>query len=233
MLRSEWILLLAPHARYFEIDGRPLDRKAAAARLSYPTLALVSSDGKMVPNYYTYLFQAGALVVVPGSGPPPYIGPRDETCAPAFQYPGNAPLLRFASLDARGTVRLRQYAEQQEYQTASVPRADGHGEIQLRQIMQRTQITQVALAHVQVFRGSGNRLDSQGLRSLLPREMTVLVSADGQPLHPFWLRNIKPSALILAHPVPILQEAYPRPPDGPRPQEHPPAPGAPPPAAST
>jgi hypothetical protein len=213
-----------------------LTRKAAAARLSYPTLVLVSSDGKMVPNYYTWLFQPGTLVVVPGSGPAPYVGHREETSSPAFEYPGNGPppVLRFASVDARGTVRLRQYAEKQEYQTARVQRADGDGEVQLRQIMRRTQITQVPLAHVQVFRGSGDRLDSQGLRRLLPREMTVLVSADGQPLHPFWLRNIKLSALILAHPVPMIQEAYPRP-YGPRPQEHimPMPQPAPPPPAST
>src|SRR5262249_26565639 len=55
---------------------------------------------------------------------------------------------------------------------------------------------------VQAFDTKGKRIESKKLLDLLKKKTTVLVSADGRPVDPFYLQLVKDSTVVL-----ILQPA--------------------------
>ena len=50
----------------------------------------------------------------------------------------------------------------------------------------------------------GRALPPEVLKRYLTKERLVLVSADGEPIDPFWLTNLQPNVVGLVAPVPEL-----------------------------
>jgi hypothetical protein len=218
-----------PQTRYFELDGRPVDAQAAAERLRKPTLVLISADDQKVPDYYAYLFKAGTLVAtnpladspppmysmppanVPQPNQAPTAGPvvshRAAAHANVYETVGLAPKFRFARVDGKGAIRLREYSERVTSELSTKPADASNGQpaklttVRSRRIQQVHDTLEFDLKDVEAFLANGTPVSEVGLASMLARETTVLTSADGKRINPFWLANIKPTTLIILHPV--------------------------------
>jgi hypothetical protein len=212
--------------RYFEVDGRPVDPRVAAQRLTSPTLVLVSATDSMPPSYYAGLFKTGTLVATLSRGgytqPIPQIAPpiasnaQDQGAAQpsSLVHPdaGPAPLFRFARLGSNGKIRLRDYTEQShdEQTTKLIPAANGQparpATVAVRRVTQINNILEFNSAEVEVTMANGTPVGSAALTAMLAGETTVLASADGQPVDRFWLTNVKPTTLVIV--APLVNASY-------------------------
>ncbi len=64
----------------------------------------------------------------------------------------------------------------------------------------------VPLAEVRAFTSKGKKVGLGALRKLLAEHRVVAVSVDGRPLHPAYLRALRPGTLVLVFPVYLPEE---------------------------
>jgi RNA polymerase sigma factor (sigma-70 family) len=140
--------------------------------------------------------------------------PADE---PAKERIGPAPHVALARVAADGSLLLRQPAQYYQPVTkyARVEGEEGVTPITRYVLVNHLQTQRYNLGGVQGFRVSeryragsvgvrvnSRRLDTRELRDLLKEETTVLVSADGQAVHPFYLKVVKDETIVLQLPPP-------------------------------
>jgi hypothetical protein len=133
---------------------------------------------------------------------------------PEVTFPNAAaPMLVFGSRDREGMFNLRQMNEYSFFKQVQVEEqnADGNTEVQTIQLNvtnRNNNIVQLPEQFVKTFLASGRRVDPRELSQQLPRELTVVASADGKPVDKFWLENIKPTVLVVVPPMGALGGYY-------------------------
>lgn len=110
----------------------------------------------------------------------------------------------FASRDGAEHYKLRQTTENSYDTTGYKIKKQGTGQqmvpIKLRQTVRHTEISTIHGKELQFFTGEGSLLPLERAKEKLSREATVLYSADGVPIDPFWLQNFKSSTLVIVGP---------------------------------
>jgi hypothetical protein len=141
--------------------------------------------------------------------------PAEETPAPPK---GPQPLVRLVSADADGNVSYRVIYTTYETQTVTrVVNVNGK-QVQVAEqvvvpVMKET-MRKVAAKDVQAFDTRGKPLEAKDVAESLKKETIVLVSADGRPVDPFFLKIIKEGTVVLVLPP---EKGDPTPPPGPPP----------------
>jgi len=143
--------------------------------------------------------------------------PAEETPAPPK---GPQPRVCLASADADGNVRLHVFVAEvvpvKETQTV-----DENGRLVQREVtVYRTTSRELEQKYpardVQAFDPRGKPLDARAVAEALKKEAVVLVSADGNPVDPFYLKIVKESTLVLVLPGSKDKAPVPVPPPPPR-----------------
>jgi hypothetical protein len=118
----------------------------------------------------------------------------------------------FASVDRAGKLAVRQLQEFATEQTAvHEVSAKEEGRQVLRKVM--FSMTLVMTTNVAVKFDPGNARFSQAdgravepnrLASVLTREQTAVISADGEPVDPFWLKSLNRGVLVVQAPPSVV-----------------------------
>lgn len=128
--------------------------------------------------------------IAPPSGPPP-------TFSLATVKDGKLMLLQTVAARTKVT----------EYVTESRTTPDGRAvtvtiAVPVEKVVQRAELRVVEKA--KAFDTAGKEIDARRLAELLKDETVVLISADGKPLDPFYVRALKEGTIILALPAPMM-----------------------------
>ena len=86
-------------------------------------------------------------------------------------------------------------------------------EVEVRKLVTETVIRQqiVDARGVQASDVGGKKIDPKKLPTLLARETPVLISSDGKPINPIYLKMFKKDTLVLTFPRPAAPPAPPEP----------------------
>lgn len=129
------------------------------------------------------------------------------------EFPASPPPdFKFAQIGEPGTLRLRTLIEFSTQQTGMCTEqkpvlvegvtktVEACRPVQMTHIVRTNDIWVIPLDSVTATTGDGRSLSSKELTTQLTKETTVLVSRDGRPVDPFWLRNLTSRALVLVTP---------------------------------
>ncbi len=148
----------------------------------------------------------------PGNAPPPVVAgfPLDESLLPT----GPQPLVLLARADGEGRVRIfvRIPVTSYRLRPAKGTGKEKEGTGYYYEPVREERPVPFDAGDVRAFDTAGKQVDVKKLARLLAKETPVLVSADGRPVDPFYLRVVKDGTLVLVLP----------------PGRHPPAPAPPP-----
>jgi hypothetical protein len=141
-----------------------------------------------------YALLTAAALNAPGPG-------ADENPAPPK---GPQPTARVASLDEEGNVRVR-ITEAGERPVTTVKRTVVGGAVREVETTVMTPffseiVKKVPVKDVKAFDTRGKALDEKALAEALKKETIVLVSADGNPVDPFYLKIVKEGTVVLVLP---------------------------------
>jgi hypothetical protein len=136
--------------------------------------------------------------VAPAPAPAPM--PADLNKLPSAPQPQ----FLFASREGADRIRLRRLNEHSYVISGNKVQIQGAEKrmipVQITWTIQQGEITTISGQDLQCFNAQGSAVALDRASSKLSREGTVLYSADGEPVHPFWLQNVKPSMLVLVGP---------------------------------
>ncbi|MEQ8787530.1 MAG: hypothetical protein RIC55_14600 [Pirellulaceae bacterium] len=223
---------------FFEIDGTAADAATLSERLKTPSPVVVLRDGKALPAEFRILFQPGTLVVAAPSGFAPMHAPPADPAPPAGEalvLPESwPPTFRLASIDQAGGLALRApTSDDREVKgfavmTKQIRLDDGttkdvheFNEVAIRQQLRASLTTLVSLDDVSGRTIEGGAMEQRHLDALKDREIPLVVSSDGKPVDPVWLKGLRPNMLLLSVPTTNLP-FVPQPARAPRPDNGPP-----------
>ncbi len=120
-------------------------------------------------------------------------------------YPGTmAPIFVFASREGADGVNLRRLTESSLQSTGYKIQRQGTGRqmvpVTMKQTVRHSEITSIAAKHLRFTSGDSASIPFDRIREKLSRETTVLYSADGDDVDPFWLQNLKLTTLVIVGP---------------------------------
>lgn len=120
-------------------------------------------------------------------------------------YPGTmAPIFVFAGREGTDDVNLRRLTESNSQSTGYRIQRQGTGRqmvpVTMKQAVRHNEITTIAGKHLQFTSGDAASIPFDRVKEKLSRETTVLYSADGDDVDPFWLQNLKSTTLVLVGP---------------------------------
>lgn len=170
----------------------PAQPVVSAPAAPAPSAAPVSPKAPLAP------VPAAAPVASPL--PAPALVPADLKKLPSAAQPQ----FLFAGREGADRIRLRRLSEHSYVTTGNKVQIQGAEKriipVQMTQTVQQGEITMISGDDLQCFDAQGSAIALDRLNSKLGREGTVLYSGDGEPVHPFWLQNVKPSMLVLVGP---------------------------------
>lgn len=120
-------------------------------------------------------------------------------------YPNTmAPIFVFASREGADDVNLRRLTESTLQSTGYKIQRQGTGRqmvpVTMKQTVRHNEITTIAGKHLRFTSGDAASIPFDRVKEKLSRETTVLYSADGDDVDPFWLQNLKSTTLVLVGP---------------------------------
>lgn len=126
--------------------------------------------------------------------------------SPGKDFPkGPAPRQGVASLAPGGRLRVVETAESRAHYP---PRRDG-GENQVENHIFKSSVTtittNVRLVDVELAYAEGTKIPAGAAGEALPEETRVLISADGAPVHPLFLRLIRQDVIVVVIPQPATE----------------------------
>ncbi len=206
----------------FETDGRRIPVDKLTSRVQGDTLVVVSATDGMLPESYASLFKPGTVILTsaavqtrpatplpPASvSPPAATDPPVAVPAPAAKLPelpkSPAPIIVTVSRDGADKLAIRRLSESTSPVSALRTFKKGNAkEMAPVQLMQTTRQIDTFVIPVDQFRfgiGASTDIPLDNIKDKLGREITVVFSADGDDIDPFWLRNLKSNTLVLVGP---------------------------------
>lgn len=133
------------------------------------------------------------------------VEPALPAAARAPDYPTTmAPIFVFASREGADDVNLRRLTESNYQSTGYKIQRQGTGRqmvpVTMKQTVRHSEITTIAGKHLRFTSGDAASIPFDRVKEKLSRETTVLYSADGDDIDPFWLQNLKSTALVIVGP---------------------------------
>jgi hypothetical protein len=204
----------------FETDGRPIPVEKLSSRVQDEALVVVSATDAMIPEAYARLFKPGTLILttppimapIPATtAPAPTVAipvPTAVTPAPAAKLPelpkSPAPMIVSVSRDGADKLVLRRVTESTApvtgMQTFKKGAAKEKAPVQMTQTVRLVESFTVAATHLRFALAEAKEMSLERVKERLARETTVIYTADGDDIDPFWLQNLKSSTLVVAGP---------------------------------
>jgi hypothetical protein len=210
--------------QFWNTAGEEVDLEKGRERLKAGETVLYAF--RKVPSYYLSVFKPETLVLQvtpqpamivpepapadPAPAPEPKEVPPAEAPAPAADEAtppipaGPQPTVRLATF-AEDKVGLRTYVKNVSETTAMVEKINAEGRKELVPFSMETETIQdveirYPLLALKITTAAGKAVAEADLPKLLAKPRCVLVSVDGQPVSPEWLKIVRPEALIVVPP---------------------------------
>ncbi len=221
----------AAKVRAVEADGTKVGAAALASRLEKETHVLFTEEGRKPNATLLKILKKGTLILtLPRRDdrprkvvPPSKTGKVVET---AFQpepvpAPGEAargprslpPLAVAAGIDEKGVVYVRDNSGNAFTSTGYYEVEEGGQKrlvpVQIKENVFTLRTRSLDARAVRAFRTDGKPVPAADLPRLLRKEVTVLVSADGRKVDPFYLEVIRAGTPVLVLPAPAFHGAPP------------------------
>lgn len=188
-----------------EIDGRAIPADALAQRVKPGMLVVMATNDGPLPDYIAAVLKPGTIVFAKPAqerplGPGGPAIPPGPAAPPVEVPPGLSPRIAFASRAGTDQLKIRQLAVATVPATSMV--CERHGDrivcrpIQLEVEHRHSETATVPLKELNFSRNGSAELSIDVVKQALARgEPTIVISADGFPIAPVWLQNLKPSVL--------------------------------------
>ena len=164
----------------------------------------------VMPSYYKDVFKADTLVLyVNGDDSVEITNPPVKGDAPK----GQAPQITLGSYQD-GTLRLRHVFDEWGQFLVKVQEKDKDGKIveitiTIKETSQGSRTREIPAKYTKAFDSAGKAVALAQMQKLLAKEKGVVESMSGTTVDPFYLRLVRPDALVLAVPQPTIHYGSP------------------------
>lgn len=204
----------------FETDGRSIPLDKLRSRVGSESLVLVSATDSKLPEAYAGLFKPGTIVialeavrlpkpaapVATVSPPAPSATPAAPVViAPLSKMP-RSPAPQFVILGRSGVddVVVRRAIESTAPITGVAVFKKGSAReeapVQMTQTVRQSESFTMAAKHLRFRLGGSADVPFERIKERIARESIVVYSTDGEEIDPFWLQNLKSTALVVIGP---------------------------------
>ncbi|MGE0609940.1 MAG: hypothetical protein AB7O62_22810 [Pirellulales bacterium] len=196
----------------FGTGRQPIKQRRLANQLAEGRPVLVADPNTKIDPRYLELVSDDAIFILlpPPEGPAVLAAPPPPgTNPPAGPEPpplprGMPPLAVQASLNGDDTVEVKRRFVFNTIKTGYLTRGEGDKSqlvpATIKQIDRQETVQEFKVDSVRTFTAAGEEISADELRQRLGKETTVLVSGDGRPVDPGYLRIIREDALVLVVP---------------------------------
>lgn len=200
--------------RVFRIDGTPVDPDSWQATFAKETAvrfsgyAIRGPDEPVVepkvglPANEQQVYRKDTLIVTGVRSPV-----SQKPMRPGKDFPrGSAPRHGVASLAGGGRLRVVETVTTRAHYPARRDSDENRAENHIFKTMATTITIDVRLVDVDLRYANGTRIAGEATAEAIGEDTPVLISADGSPVDPFFLRLMRPGTVVVAIPQPTFNQ---------------------------